>query len=139
MKKIKTLKKGYVKAYSMTEVIIVLIIIGVLYYMVVPNQSSIVSKAKAIEAQSMLNQVYALQKSNFYQNSKYSSNLIDIGFEAAQTINDGGQAVYRIEVVEAGTNTFLARATALSDFDGDGIYNVWEIDENKMLKEVTKD
>lgn len=139
MKKIKTLKKGYVRAYSMTEVIIVLIIIGVLYYMVVPNQSSIVSKAKAIEAQSMLNQVYALQKSNFYQNSKYSSNLIDIGFEAAQTINDGGQAVYRIEVVEAGTNTFLARATALSDFDGDGIYNVWEIDENKMLKEVTKD
>jgi len=139
MKKNKIFKKGYLKAYSMTEVIIVLIIIGVLYYMVVPNQSSVVSKAKAIEAQSMLNQVYALQKSNFYQNSKYSSNLIDIGFEAAQTIDDGGQAVYRIEVVEAGTNTFLARATALSDFDGDGIYNVWEIDEKKILKEVTKD
>lgn len=32
-----------------------------------------------------------------------------------------------------------AIATAVVDFDGDGIYNVWEINQDKELKEITKD
>ena len=132
-------KKGYVKAYSMTEILIVLCIIGILILMVLPNQASVISQAKAIEAQTMLNQVYALEKSHFYRFSRYTSDFQELGFEPRNTIDQGGQAVYRIEILEAGTNTFKARATALSDFDGDGTFNVWEVDQNKLLKEVTKD
>ena len=135
----KKTNKWYVKAYSMTEILIVLCIIGILYLLVVPDQSAVVGQAKAIEAQSMLNQVFALEKSHFYKYSKYSNSLEDIGFQAQKSIEEGGQAVYTIEIVEAGSNVFTARATSLSDFDGDGIFNVWEIDENKLLKEVTKD
>jgi len=134
-----TQKNLFVKAYSMTEILIVLCIIGILILMVLPNQTSVISQAKAIEAQSMLNHLYALEKSHFYRYSKYTTNFDDLGFEPSLTINDGGQAVYTIEITEAGTNSFKATATALSDFDGDGTFNVWEIDENKQLKEVTKD
>lgn len=140
--KLKTKKKAnkwFVKAYSMTEILIVLCIIGILYLLVVPDQSAVVGQAKAIEAQSMLNQVFALEKSYFYRYSKYANNLDDIGFQSQKSIEDGGQAVYRIEIVDAGSNVFIARATSLSDFDGDGIFNVWEINEQKLLKEVTKD
>ena len=128
-----------VKAYSLTEILIVLCIIGILLLLVLPNQTSVIGQAKAIEAQAMLNQVYGLQKSNFYRHSKYSSNLQELGFEQELTVDEGGQAVYKIEVVEASNDSFTARATAASDLDGDGSFNTWEINNKKILSEVTKE
>jgi type IV pilus assembly protein PilE len=131
--------KKMVKAYSLTEILIVLCIIGILLLMVLPNQTSVIGQAKAIEAQAMLNQVYGLEKSHFYRHSKYSSNLEELGFEPELTVDEGGQAVYKIEIIEASNDSFLARATATSDLDGDGTFNIWEIDSKKMLTEVTKE
>lgn len=132
-------QKGYLPAYSMTEILIVLCIIGILILMVLPNQTAVIGQAKAIEAQSMLNQVHALQKSHFYRFSKYSADFEDIGFQPEPTISEGGQAVYQITITEASTNSFKAQAVALSDFDGDGVFNTWEIDQNKKLIETVKD
>tara|TARA_R110002033_G_scaffold66981_3_gene117998 strand:- start:41950 stop:42393 length:444 start_codon:yes stop_codon:yes gene_type:complete len=132
-------KKAMVKAYSMSELLIVLCIIGILILLVLPNQTSVISQAKAIEAQSMLNHLYGLEKSHFYRYSKYSNDFEALGFEPAKTISEGGQAVYKIEVVEAAANSFKARAISLSDFDGDGNFNTWEIDQDKLLLEVVKD
>ncbi|WP_298487857.1 type II secretion system protein [uncultured Maribacter sp.] len=132
-------KKAMLKAYSMSELLIVLCIIGILILLVLPNQTSVISQAKAIEAQSMLNHLYGLEKSHFYRYSKYTNDFEALGFEQAATINEGGQAVYRIEVTEASANSFKARAISLSDFDGDGNFNTWEIDQNKLLIETVKD
>lgn len=133
------IKKLTVKAYSMTEILIVLCIIGIILLMVLPNQTSVISQAKAIEAQAMLNQVYGLEKSYFYRHSKYSSNLEELGFEQEQTVDEGGQAVYKIEISEASNDSFLARATSVSDLDSDGAFNTWEIDSKKILTETVKE
>ena len=135
----KIAKKATVKAYSLTEILIVLCIIGILLLMVLPNQTSVIGQAKAIEAQAMLNQVYGLQKSNFYRFSKYSSTLEELGFEQEPTVEEGGQAVYKIEIVESSNDSFLARATSVTDLDGDGNFNTWEIDQKKILTEVVKE
>ena len=131
--------KGYLKAYSMTEILGVLCIIGILIYLVVPNQTSVVVSAKSIEAQNMLSMMHGLQKSHFYRYSKYTQDFDRLGFEQALTIDKGGQAVYKIEVIEASVNTFKATATSLQDFDGDGNYNTWQIDQDRMLKEIVRD
>lgn len=127
------------KAYSMSELLVVLCIIGILILLVLPNQTSVISQAKAIEAQSMLNHLYGLEKSHFYRFSKYTSDFEALGFEPAATINEGGQAVYKVEIIESSPNSFKARAVSLSDFDGDGNFNTWEIDHNKLLIESVKD
>lgn len=136
---IRSVRYLYVKAYSLTEILIVLCIIGILLLMVLPNQTSVISQAKAIEAQAMLNQVYGLEKSYFYRYSKFSGNLEELGFEQEKTVEEGGQAVYKVEIIEASNDSFRARATAVSDLDGDGAFNTWEIDNNKSLTEVTKE
>lgn len=129
----------YLPAYSLTELLVVLAIIGILIMLVLPNQTSVVAQAKSIEAQSMLNHLYGLEKSYFYRYSKYSTDFESIGFEPSLNITEGGQAVYRVEIVEASVNSFKAKAIATSDFDGDGNFNTWEIDHRKNLIETVKD
>ncbi len=129
------------KAFTLTEVLIVLIIIGILVLLALPNLMPLISKAKSTEAKIQLEHVYTLERSYYFEKSKYSSLLEDIGFEQEKLSSDSesGLANYRIEVVSANVNSFLARATAVVDFDGDGVYNVWEINQDKNLREVVKD
>ncbi len=126
-------------AYSLTEILIVLCIIGILIYIAVPDQTATIGKAKAIEAQNMLNMVYSLERNHFFRNGKYSEDMEEVGFQPEKTIEQGGMAVYSIEIIEASVNTFKARATSVQDLDGDGVFNVWEINEERILKETVKD
>lgn len=128
-------------AFTLTEVLIVLVIIGILVLLALPNLMPLISKAKSTEAKIQLEHLYTLQKTHFYEKSKFSSDPEVLGFIQGKLVTEGenGQANYRIEIVEAGTTTFVARATAVVDFDGDGTFNVWEIDQDKNLKEVVTD
>lgn len=129
----------WLKGYSLTEILIVLCIIGILIYLVLPNQTQAVVQARAIEAKTALNSLYSYEKNYFFTHATYSSSLEDIGYETELTIDKGGQSVYRIEIIEASINSFKARAQSIQDFDGDGNYNTWEIDHKRNLKEVVKD
>lgn len=139
MKEKKKKRKQHLKAYSLQEILVVLCIIGILIYIVTPNQTSIVTSAKSLEAQNMLSMVHGLEKSHFYRYSKYTQDFEELGFEQSLTIDKGGQAVYKIEIIESSLNSFKATATSLQDFDGDGVFNTWQIDQNRILKEIIKD
>lgn len=127
------------KAFSLPELLVVLVIIGILVLIALPNLMPLISRAKSMEAQQQLTFLHTLEKNYFYTYSRYSSSLDEIGFEQSRLVTDGGNANYRIEIMEADEKGFRATATAVTDFDGDGEYNVWEIDQDKALKEVTKD
>ncbi|WP_185218116.1 prepilin-type N-terminal cleavage/methylation domain-containing protein [Sphingobacterium mizutaii] len=130
-----------VKGYTLTEILVVLLIIGILILLVLPNLLPLISKAKSTEAKMQLQHVQTLQKNYFYEKSKYTSDIQEIGFIQEKLVSDGedGKANYKIEIIEADNKGFLARATSVVDFDGDGVFNVWEIDQDKNLKEVTAD
>ncbi len=125
--------------FTLPELLVVLVIIGILVLLALPRLMPLIAKAKSTEAQMQLGHVHALQKGHFYMYSRYSDDLEEIGFEQEALVENGGTANYRIEVTEATNTTFIVRATAVTDFDGDGQFNVWEIDQDKKLKEVTKD
>lgn len=131
--------KNRIRAFSLPELLVVLVIIGILVLVALPNLMPLISRAKTVEAQQQLAYLYSLEKSYFYTYSKYSSSLDEIGFEQSVLVSDGGQANYVIEIVEATEHGFRATATSITDFDGDGIFNVWEIDERKELRETVKD
>lgn len=128
-----------VKAFTLTELLVVLIIIGILVLLAIPNLMPLISRARSTEAKLQLDHLHMLEKSYFYMYSKYSNDFEEIGFEQDKLVTDGGNANYVIEIVEASTSSFKAKATAVVDFDGDGTYNVWEIDQDKNLREVVKD
>ena len=121
------------------ELLVVLCIVGILILLALPNLMPLISKTKATEAQLQLQHLYTLEKSYFYLHSKYSEELTALDYEHAKLVTEDGQANYQIEIAEVSANGFKARATAVVDFDGDGTFDVWEIDQDKKLVQVTKD
>ncbi len=141
MKPNKALLTPKLKAYTLTEILVVLVIIGILVLLALPNLMPLITKAKSTEAKIQLAHVQELEKNYFYEHSKYSKDLTEIGFiqEPLSTDNKDGRANYRIDITNATNTTFTATATAVVDFNGNGTFNVWQIDQDKTLKEVTPD
>ncbi len=133
--------KRRLPAFTLTEVLVVLVIIGILVLLALPNLLPLITKAKSTEAKIQLEHVYTLEKTHFFEKSRYTSDLQTLGFvqEKLSTESESGGANYRIEIVNSSQTTFTARATAVVDFNGNGIFNVWEIDQDKNLREVTGD
>jgi len=126
-------------SFSLTEILIAMAIIGILVLVALPNLMPLISDAKSTEAQLQLKHVETLQSRYFMVNAKYSNSLEDIGFVQEKLKTEDGAAYYTITIEEASASTFIARATSVEDFDQDGTFNVWEIDQDKKLQETVKD
>lgn len=127
------------QGFSLTELMVALVIIGVLVLLALPRLMPVVNKAKATEAKLSLKQVYMLQKAYKFEYDKYSAELPQIGFEQERLITDNGTARYLVEIQNAELSKFVATATSVVDFDDDGIFNVWEVNETGIIREVTPD
>jgi type IV pilus assembly protein PilE len=125
--------------FSLTELMIVLVIIGILVLLALPKLLPIVTKAKTTEAKLMLKQVHTLEQAYKYERDRYSVQLNELGFEQEKLVSQGGQARYKIEVVNADEKAFQAQATSVVDFDNDGTFNVWVVDQTGMITEKVPD
>ena len=125
--------------FSLTELMVVLVIIGVLVLLALPKLLPIVTKAKTTEAKLMLKQVYTLEQSYKFEHDRYSNVLSEIGFEQEKLVSQEGQARYKIEVISADGKNFSAQAISTVDFNGNGVYNTWIVDETGTIKEKIPD
>ncbi len=139
MKKRKTVLKLKIDAFNLQEILIVLAIIGILMLLALPNLMPLISKTKSLEAQTQLKYIYNNQTTYRYMYSKYSMDLNELDFEAPKTVKENGTSNYTYEVLSATNSSFKAKATAITDFDGDGVFNVWEINEAGNPKQIIKD
>ena len=80
--------------FSLTELMVVLVIIGVLVLLALPKLLPIVNKAKTTEAKLMLKQVYTLEQSYKFEHDRYSATLSETGFEQDNLISKGGHIEY---------------------------------------------
>ena len=123
------------RAFTLTELLVVLAIMGILLLIALPNLMPLISKSKSTEARQNLAYIHSLEKSWYMEHSKYSSDFKELSFE----LENPAEAQYTYEIISASNTSFKIRATAKTDFDNDGQINVWEIDQDKNLKEVTPD
>jgi len=128
------------KGMTLTELLVVLAIMGILILMAFPILAPLFQRAHATEAKLNLKHLADLQKVYFLEHTKYAGDFTELGFEqAVLSDTEGGTANYRIEILASSPQDFRATATAIRDFDGDGVFNVWEIDKGNVPREVVPD
>jgi type IV pilus assembly protein PilE len=105
--------RKYMRGITLTELMIVVVIIGILATVAYPNYREFVARAKRTEAKSMLLQVASMQERFYLQNNSYTTNLTSLGFATTPNqVSDSGS--YRLTVTAAGPNDFTAQVVYLN-------------------------
>ena len=100
------------QAFTLTELLVVIILVGILASLAIPNIGSSTDRAMELEAELALEKVHQLQKIHYLKNKRYTNDLNVLGLtqEAVVDQDGNGRARYLITIPSANENGFLARA-----------------------------
>ena len=110
--------------FSLMEVMIVVVIIGILAVLAYPNLEKYLKQARQTEAKTNLSAIYTAQKIYFTLHQSYAEDINELDLSLAQ-----GDP-YTFTIQEASTSTFKAQAEGNID---DDILDTWTIDQDKNL------
>jgi type IV pilus assembly protein PilE len=138
-------KKLSPKGFTLIEIMIVIVIIGILTALAVPRFMTNTRRGKQTEAQLMLKQIYSMQRAYFMANSTYGCNGVTADGTVANRDNFStigiqlhANAKYNYTiVVQNGGKSFTASASA--NIDDDATVDTWTIDETGILDNPTND
>ena len=117
--------------FSLIEIMIVVVIIGILATMAYPSLEKYLQRSKQTEAKTNLTAIYTAQKLYFAENQKYASNTAALPIELQTS---GMLYTYTISVQ---SSSFTATATG--NLDDDNTKDIWTINQNKSLQNTTDD
>lgn len=135
--------------FSLTELMIVVAIIGILATIAIPSFMSYQAKTKQVEAKNNLVAIHTGEVAYFAENNGYIDDFNAIGFGIT-----GSSQRYYYELGKANLGTLPPGCTAstldkvsatefvavaIGNIDGDSTCDVWTIDQDKVLKNVTND
>jgi type IV pilus assembly protein PilE len=134
-------KKRNEKGFTLIELMIVVVIIGILAALAIPRFMRATTKSKQSEAKQILKQIYTMQHAYrqeynaYWGNGTTASAAATAGF-ARIGVDIMTTARYTYTMVAA-ANTFTATATS-GILDDDATVDTWTIDDNGDLQ-VTSD
>ena len=130
--------------FSLIELLIVLVIIGILAGIAIPRYMSSTVKAKQTEAKQLLHQIYLMERSYYQNHDRYwipaPGVLADMDNPYAfDTIGVEIMKSARYQYAIIGTDTsFVATATA-NRLDDDPAIDQWQIDGTGQLRAIVDD
>ena len=124
--------KRFRRGFSLLEVMIVVVIIGILATLAYPSLEGYLQRSKQTEAKVGLSAVYTAQKIYFAINQTYADSLSNLDVQ----LETGGSSRYSITLTGS-SSSFTA--TAKGNLDDDAVLDIWTIDHNKTLQNTVSD
>lgn len=132
------------KGFTLVELMIVVVIIGILAALAIPRFMRATTKSKQSEAKQILKQIYTMQHAYRQEKDVYfvTATVANAGAPTAFAtigveIQAGARYSYSISSTDAGATNFTATATS-SILDDDGTLDTWTINNTGALA-VTSD
>ncbi len=123
------------KGFTLIELMIVVVIIGILAALAIPRFMRSTTKSKQSEAKQLLKQVYTMQRAYRQEYNAYCLNGVTASAAAPATFAQIGVDVMSSArytyVMTAAANTFTCVATA--NLDDDATNDVWQITDTGAL------
>ena len=110
--------------FSLMEVMIVVVIIGILAALAYPNLEKYLKRARQTEAKTNLSAIYTAQKIYFTLHQSYTKDINELDLSLAQ-------GLYTSTIQDASTSTFKAQAEG--NIDDDAVLDTWTIEQDKNL------
>ena len=110
--------------FSLMEVMIVVVIIGILTALAYPNLEKYLKRARQTEVKTNLSAIYTAKKIYFTLNQSYADDINKLDFSLVQ----GDPYTF---TMEASTSTFKAQAEG--NIDDDDAPDTWTIDQDNNL------
>lgn len=132
------------RGFTLIEILIVLVIIGILAGLAIPRFVGATARAKQVEAKQLLRQIYTMQETHRLEHDSYW--IPSLGTKASATNPEAfapigveimPQARYEYEI-RGDQNEFTATATA-TNLDDDATIDQWTIDQSGELKNIVND
>jgi len=130
------------KGFTLIELMIVVVIVGILAALAIPRFMRSTTKAKQSEARGILKQVYTMQRAYFVEYETYCLNGV--------VLNAGNPTAYAILAIELMPPTRYSyvmsvpsptqfTCTATANLDDDATVDTWTIDDAGVLTCVIDD
>lgn len=91
------------------------------------------------EVTGVLNKIYELEMAYKEMFGHYTDNIYALVFIQDTLVTEGGEANYLISSLSVTDSTFTATAVSVVDFDRDGQFNTWTVNEMGIITEIVTD